>query len=83
VGVAVQGIAVVPNSLSAEHILDNVDLETIQLADLRVQALYEMSDIRQLRLGQLPTDKVRPFTRGPRDQRGAQGWLLEARVGCG
>lgn len=65
-----QGIAVVPNSLSAEHILDNVDLETIQLADLRVQALYEMSDIRQLRLGQLPTDKVRPFTRGTMDQRG-------------
>lgn len=88
VAVAVQGIAVVPNSLCAEHIVDNVDLETIQLADLRVQALYEMSDIRQVRLGQLPTDKVRPSpaiderTNGPERASGLEMVHHAARSAC-
>lgn len=48
----------VPNSLSWQHVMDNADLEALHLADLRVDALLEMSEIRQVRFGDAPADAV-------------------------
>ncbi|KAM3573906.1 hypothetical protein VYU27_004105 [Nannochloropsis oceanica] len=44
-----QGVAVVPNSLSRSHILENSNLHTFTLAPFRVDVLRDMAAIRNLR----------------------------------
>ena len=44
-----QGIAVVPNSLSRAHILENVNLHSFTMAPFRVDVLNEMAAVRDLR----------------------------------
>ena len=44
-----QGVAVVPNSLSRSHILENANLHSFTLAPFRVDVLRDMAAIRNLR----------------------------------
>ena len=44
-----QGVAVVPNSLSRSHILENANLHSFTLAPFRVDVLRDMAAVRNLR----------------------------------
>ena len=65
VSVRQQGVGVIPNSLHRPHLLQNLDLDTFQMAPFRVAVLGEMASIRNLRFATPATRTWSPFRDPP------------------
>jgi len=74
-----QGVAVVPNSLSRSHILENANLHSFTLAPFRVDVLGEMASVRNMPFADAAAAAATTRTRPPYslEEVRAQGLVYE------